>query len=232
MNSEVNSDSDESEKSGTSFLGWLREIAFVIIAALILSMLIKLFLMRAFYIPSESMMDTLDVNDRIMVSELSPRFFDLHRGDVVVFNDPGGWLSPADKPKPEWWRTALTFIGLYPQNAGEQVVKRIIGMPGDRVKCCSPQGKLVVNGTPINETYLRPGMEPSEMKFKVKVPAGHLWVMGDNRSNSADSRFPGHGPIPEDDVVGKVFLINWPLDRIRILHTPSAVFADVPSPGK
>lgn len=226
MDEEVNPE----EKRGNSFLGWLREIALVIVAALILSFLIKLFLMRAFYIPSQSMMNTLDVNDRILVSELTPRFFDLERGDIVVFNDPGGWLSAADKPQHEWWRTALMYVGLYPQNAGEQVVKRVIGMPGDRVKCCSPQGRIVVNGTPIKETYLPPGMAPSQRKFNVKVPAGHLWVMGDNRSNSADSRFPGHGAIPEDDVVGKVFLINWPLDRIRIVHTPSAVFKGVPNP--
>ncbi|WGW13079.1 signal peptidase I [Saxibacter everestensis] len=211
--------------------GWLRELAFIVVAALLLSVLFKLFLVRAFYIPSASMESTLDVDDRILVNQLSPGLMPLERGDIVVFNDPGGWL-PETEQENSVVGGALTFIGLLPQDAGEQVVKRVIGLPGDRIECCSADGNLIVNGQPIREKYVHRGSPPSDIAFDVEVPDDRIWVMGDNRSNSADSRYhmdqQGHGTIPVSSVVGTVFVINWPLERFRWISNPADVFAHVP----
>ena len=194
--------------------------------ALVLAVLIKAFFLQAFYIPSASMNDTLVQNDRILVQKISywgsggP-----HRGDIVVFADPGGWLDAAESAAPGGPLTrALETVGLYP--TGGHLVKRVIGVGGDEVTCCDSQGRITVNGVPLNEkSYLAAGEKPSLITFDVKVRPGYLWVQGDNRSDSADSRVhlgdPGGGQVPADDVVGKVFAVVWPLSHATTLHTPA-----------
>ncbi len=214
----------------------LRETAIIVVSALILSLLIKTFLVQAFFIPSASMEDTLEIGDRVMVSRLVPGAFDVHRGDVVVFKDPGGWLPPAEtedeSPVSEAVRAALTFIGLLPQDTGEHLIKRVIGLPGDHVVCCDAEGRVSVNGEPIDETYLKPGSIPSQDEFDRTVPDDMLFVMGDNRQNSADSRYntgkPGGGFVPMSNVVGTAFVKVWPLSSIGLLRNPGDVFARVP----
>jgi signal peptidase I len=203
-----------------------QEMALLLGIALVLAIVIKAFLMQAFYIPSASMNDTLVQNDRILVQKVSywgdggPR-----RGDIVVFSDPGGWLDSAET------RTAdgpvarvLELFGLYP--TGGHLVKRVIGVGGDEVKCCDEQGRITVNGIPLNErSYLARGEKPSMINFDVKVEPGYVWVQGDNRSNSADSRVhlgdPGGGQVPVDDIVGKVFAVVWPFAHAKGLPTPA-----------
>ena len=217
----------------------LREVAIILVSALVLSWLVKTFLVQAFFIPSSSMHDTLIEDDRIMVSKLTPGPFDLERGDIIVFKDPGGWLEGQIVEEPSNARRvlndALTFIGLYPQDAGEHLVKRVIGLPGDHVSCDGPGSKVTVNGQELDEPYLAAGVEPCDGPFETTVPADSLWVMGDNRPHSADSRRhmgdPGGGSIPMDNVVGKAFVVVWPLDRAKILHNPGETFQDVPDPS-
>jgi signal peptidase I len=202
---------------------------------MVLSLLLKTFLVQAFSIPSESMEDTLLIGDRVLVSKLTPGPFALHRGDVVVFKDPGGWLGATmegagpDNPVLK----AMTFVGLLPEDYGEHLIKRVIGLPGDTVACCDAAGRLTVNGTPVTEPYLRPGNVPSEEKFSVPVQPDNLWVMGDNRSQSADSRahrWVNDGQVPEEEVVGKAFLVAWPPSRFGGVNDPPGVFAKVPPP--
>jgi len=203
--------------------------------ALVLAIVIKAFLMQAFYIPSASMNDTLVTNDRILVQKVGywgnggP-----HRGDIVVFADPGGWLDPAETGGPGNPVAGIfEKIGLYP--TGGHLVKRVIGVGGDEVVCCDSQDRVTVNGVPLNErSYLAAGEKPSMIDFDVKVKKGYVWVQGDNRSNSADSRVhlgdPGGGQVPTDDLVGKVFAVVWPLGHAKTLPTP-ATFDTVHKPS-
>ncbi len=210
----------------------------VVVTALVLSLLVKTFLVQAFVIPSESMHDTLVEGDRILVSELTPGPFDLQRGDVVVFADPGGWLDPPVQQSHgavvHGLAAALAFVGVLPQDAGQHLVKRVIGLPGDRV-ACAVGGPTTVNGTALDESYLAAGAVPCQDPFDVVVPAGSLWVEGDNRQHSQDSRYhpeaPGGGTVPVDDVVGRAVVTAWPLDRLTWLSRHAEVFADVPAPG-
>ncbi len=219
-------------------LGAMSEVGVVLGMALLLSLLIKTFLVQAFFIPSPSMENTLLVGDRVLVSKLSPGVLDLSRGDIVVFKDPGGWLS-AEQIEPDRGqgvgatvRRTLSFVGLLPQDSGEHLIKRVVGVGGDRVVCCDKNQRVTVNGTPIDETpYLAPGARPSAKPFDVTVPRGYLWVMGDNRPVSADSRAHGDlnkGMVPVGDVVGKAFVVVWPFDRAGGLGVPETVFARVP----
>lgn len=226
-------------------VGFLRETGIVLGTALILSLLIKTFLAQAFFIPSGSMENTLDIGDRVMVSLLTPGPMDLKRGDVVVFKDPGGWLSNAEKPHrgavQQAMVDALTFVGVLPHDSGQHLIKRVIGLPGDKVKCCDAQGRISVNGTPIDEQqYLATGVQPSADDFSVTVPAGRLWVMGDNRSNSEDSRAhwvaTGHdidaSTVPESNVVGRAVFVFYPWEHHRWLSDYQNVFGKVPAPSK
>lgn len=212
--------------------GWVREFLIVVGIALVLSFVIKTFFFRAFYIPSGSMEQTLEINDRIFVNLMVPGPFDLHRGDVVVFSDELGWLG-ATAPAPTNPVTeALTFVGLVPDTADQHLVKRLIGMPGDTVECCDADGHLMVNGVSITEPYLYPGAAPSDEAFKVTVPEGKIWVMGDHRNASADSRFHQDiqgGFVDMDSVEGKAVLRAWPLDRFGTVSGHHEVFADVPA---
>ncbi|MBD5788197.1 signal peptidase I [Cellulosimicrobium terreum] len=217
----------------------LRETAIIVVSALVLSLLIKTFLVQAFFIPSASMEDTLQVGDRVMVSRLVPGAFDVHRGDIVVFKDPGGWLPPPveedEGALAEGVRAALTFIGLLPQDTGEHLIKRVIGVPGDHVVCCDAEGRVSVNGVSVDEeSYIKPGSIPSQDPFDRVVPDDMLFVMGDNRQDSQDSRYntgkPGGGYVPMDNVVGTAFVKVWPLSHVGLLRNPGDVFAGVPEP--
>ncbi|MDQ1286673.1 MAG: signal peptidase [Actinomycetota bacterium] len=225
------------ERRLTQVIRQIRETVVIVTVAVILSLLIKTFLVQAFSIPSISMSDTLKVNDRVVVSKLTPQVIDLRRGDVVVFKDPGGWLSPAESSFHQTGplrvlSVALTFVGLLPHDAGEHLIKRVIGLPGDTVVCCDAEQRLTVNGTAVTEPYLRPGEKPSEMSFTATVKPGHMWVMGDNRGHSSDSRFHrglSDGQVPIDNVVGKAFAVVWPFSRFGTVPNPPKVFADIPA---
>lgn len=213
----------------------LRETVIILVSAIVLSLLVKTFLVQAFFIPSQSMHDTLIEHDRILVSKLTPGPFDLRRGDIIVFKDPGGWLPADVAPEPGALQgavnSALTFIGLYPADANEHLVKRLIGLPGDHV-AAEQGGPVTVNGVALDEPYLAAGVAPSDIAFDVTVPANSVWVMGDNRSHSSDSRYnqgkPGGGSVPIDNVVGMAFVTVWPIERMGLLRNPTSTFADVP----
>jgi signal peptidase I len=172
-----------------------------------------------FFVPSGSMEPLFVEDDRILVEKISSWDGEVERGDVVVFEDPGGWLPP--QPELNAIQKALSTIGLYP--TGGHLVKRVVGVGGDHVVCCDEQGRVTVNDVPLDEPYLSEP-EAQQRAFDVDVPKGRLWVMGDNRSNSEDSRYhqnlPGGGSIPDDRVVGRVWAIAWPLDRFAILDRP------------
>jgi signal peptidase I len=231
-------ESDTAAKThGSPFLSWLKEIGTVVVIAIVLSFLIKTFLFRAFFIPSESMVNTLDVDDRIFVNLLVPQPFALERGDVVVFKDAQGWLPPTQKAAPgpfKWFQDGLVFVGLLPDETNQHLVKRVIGLPGDRVSCCDTSARVSVNGTVLNESYINPAQVPMAKSFDVVVPAGKIWVMGDNRNNSADSRehqSVNGGFINISDVEGKATVIAWPISRWQVLDNHSEVFRNVPSPS-
>lgn len=232
----------ETPASGRAVVGAaVKEFAIVVGMALVLSFVVKTWLLQAFYIPSGSMENTLVLNDRVIVSKLTPGPFDLKRGDIVVFADPGQWLDPVPQaPHGEAatvFRDAMTFVGLLPDNAENHLIKRVIGLPGDHVVCCDEGGRLTVNGVPIKEPYLKPGDAASEQTFDITVPRGRLWVMGDHRSNSADSRAHdgpngngSEGSVDESLVVGRAVALVWPLDHLRWLSNPTSTFAHVPAP--
>jgi signal peptidase I len=210
---------------------FVRELPVTLVAALLISLLIKTFLVQAFLIPSESMEDTLLVHDRVIVNKLADKPDEIHRGDVVVFRDPGGWL-PDEETDDGGVRGAihhaLVFVGIAPSASARDLVKRVIGVGGDTVICCDSQKHITVNGVPLDESsYLYPGdrATPSQAAFNVRVPQGRLWVMGDHRSESADSRFhlgdPGGGFVPVSDVVGRAFARVWPLRRAGRLSQPA-----------
>ncbi|TLM82456.1 signal peptidase I [Pseudarthrobacter sp. NamE2] len=223
------------KESGSQVFAWLKEIATVVVIAVVLSFLIKTFLFRAFFIPSESMVNTLDVDDRIFVNLLVPEPFSLSRGDIVVFRDTKGWLPPVEEKGLgpfTWVQDGLTFVGLLPDNSEQHLVKRVIGLPGDHVVCCDAGGKLTINGTAIDESYINPAEVPQVRNFDVVVPEGKVWVMGDNRNHSADSRAhmdSDGGFIDLDDLEGKAAVIAWPLSRITTLDNYPDVFRDVPA---
>lgn len=217
---------------------FLIDLVVIVASALVLSLLIKTFLIRSFYIPSGSMISTLEINDRIIVNELVPNLIPVSRGDVVVFKDPGGWLYQQEKPPTtnglvafgEW---ILSAVGLTAPDSDQHLVKRVIGVGGDHIVCCDAGGNITVNGVAINESYLDEGTDPSTKEFDVTVPADSFWVMGDNRSNSEDSRFhgdlPGKGFVPKSAIVGRAFVLSWPVNRWKWLDNYPDVFKDVPN---
>ena len=204
-----------SRKKSTSFL---RETSVVIVSALILSVLVRTFIFQAFYVPSESMENTLMINDRIVVSKISTHFTGIHRGDVIVFHDPSQWLgSSYTNPYDTRVGRVLQFVGIVPSNSGKDLVKRVIGVGGDKIECCDATGHIIRNGAGIDEPYIKAGSSTDQIKFSVIVPAGSVFVMGDNRGNSEDSRFHlnlNNGMVPLKDVVGRVSFRVWPFDRI------------------
>ncbi len=218
---------------------FVRDIVLIFLAAIIISIGIKAFLIRSFYIPSGSMEDTLQIDDRIIVNELVPNVVPVQHGDVVVFKDPGGWLPenpPATEPNGfvgavDW---LLSIVGLSAPDSNDHLIKRVIGLPGDRVSCCNAFGQMSVNGIPLVEPYLKLPAGVTKVSgndFSVTVPKNGLWVMGDNRYDSRDSRFnldtPSKGFVPMKDVVGRAFVISWPASHWRYLDDYPSVFSGV-----
>lgn len=215
--------STRSRRSEKQHMPLALEMVLLLGLALFLAVVIKALFLQAFYIPSGSMNDTLVYNDRILVEKPSYWSGGPERGDIVVFKDPGGWLGAGEgQPPATGFAKMMETFGLYP--TGGHLVKRVIGVGGDHVVCCDDEGRITVNDAPLDEDYLAAGEKPSLIKFDKTVPAGYLWVQGDNRPQSADSRVhmgdPGGGFVPEDDVVGKVFTVVWPFDHAKILHRP------------
>jgi signal peptidase I len=210
---------------------WLLDIVIILFAALLISTLIKTFGVQQYVVPTGSMEETLRTGDRFVVA----KFGDYRRGDAVVFEDKLEWLTPTAK-KPSWFESVLSFVGVLPPTGSRFVVKRLIGLPGDRVACCT-DNRLTVNGQPLDEPYLYPGVNPSDIVFDVTVPDGRVFVMGDHRDSSADSRYhlcrdgrrtPNLAFPAVEDIEGPVIFIAWPVSRWSKLSTP-ATFGDVPA---
>ena len=205
-----------------------REFPILVVVALLLAVIIKTYAIQAFFIPSGSMENTLEINDRVLVNKLVYDVRSIHRGDIVVFNGDGSW-DPGTAPRDtnfvvKFGQGFASMFGF--GHPGDILIKRVIGLPGDKVACCDAQGRVTVNGVPLTEqSYLYPGDAPSEIRFNVVVPPGRLWVMGDHRLISDDSRNhlgqPGGGTVPENAVIGRAFVIIWPISRWRILPIPA-----------
>jgi signal peptidase I len=222
-------------QGGRSF--W-RELGVLVVLAIVIALVIKTFVVQAFFIPSSSMEPTLLVGDKVLVNKLVYHTRPIHPGDIIVFDGAGSWdpvarsAQASSNPVARAYDDTLLKLfrsigGLFGTAPGQtDYIKRVIGTPGDHVACCNPQGLMTVNGMPLHEkSYLYPGAAPSQIRFSVTVPRGRLWVMGDNRAVSDDSRLhtsdPGGGTIPENMVIGRAFMIVWPPSRWRILPIPS-----------
>lgn len=222
-------------------LAFLRELAFVVVGAIIVSSLLRAFVGQMFIIPSDSMQNTLLQGDRVVVQKLT----DFHRGNVVVFKDPADWLGDEPTDDPTVVDRVLEFVGIPTATSPGHLIKRVIGMPGDTVVCCDDSGRITVNGTALDEKaylYTSPSgtqVAPSVVEFRVVVPRDRIFVMGDHRDLSADSRChlsdlstQGRGQtafVPVSDVVGPAFAIVSPFDRATRLRVP-ATFDDVAAP--
>ncbi len=228
---------ERSRTVGQQIGGFARELIIVVVGALVVSALLRAFVGQMFTIPSESMYNTLQDGDRVLAEKVTH----FQRGQIVVFADPGGWLdTPIPYRSPA--RKVFEWIGVLPDTSQQYLIKRVIGMPGDTVQCCDDQGRITVNGQPLDETsYLYTDangnqVEPSQIAFKVVVPAGRIFVLGDHRNDSEDSRChlnqgdpPGmNGFVPQSDVVGTAVAIVSPFSRFAALRTP-ATFASVPA---
>lgn len=219
------------------WVAFLRDLGLIVVIALAVSFVLKTYIVRSFYIPSSSMEDTLQINDRILVNELVPDLMPVERGDIVVFRDPGGWLNSIPQPERNWLETAVdwvgSLVGLTASDSNDHLIKRVIGVGGDTVSCCEASGALTVNGVPLDEPYIKTtaGQDAAPSEFTVTVPEGSLWVMGDNRYNSRDSLWhiddPNGGFVPLSDVVGKAFVISWPMSRWTVLDRYETTFAGV-----
>jgi signal peptidase I len=214
------------------------EIPILVVVALAIALVIKTFVVQPFFIPSSSMENTLLIGDKVLVNKLVYHFRSIEPGDIIVFNGDGSWnpnpppTTPASNPFARAYDVTLkplfsSIAGLLGTPADQtDYIKRVIGVPGDRVACCNAQHLVTVNGVPLHEqSYLYPGAVPSEQKFNIVVPPGRLWVMGDNRAVSSDSRLhmsdPGGGSVPENQVIGRAFVIIWPPSRWGILSIPA-----------
>ena len=214
-----------------------RELPILIIVALTIALVIKTFVVQPFFIPSSSMENTLMIGDKVLVNKLVYHFRSVQPGDIIVFNGVGSWdpaappTRPTSDPLVRAYDATLkplfhSIAGLFGTPVGQtDYIKRVIGVPGDDVACCTA-GLVTVNGVPLHESsYLYPGAAPSQIHFNKIVPPGRLWVMGDNRQISDDSRLrqfdPGGGTIPISQVVGRAFVIVWPPSHWRILPIPS-----------
>jgi signal peptidase I len=200
----------------------LKELPVLVVVALVVSLLIKTFLVQFFYIPSGSMENTLQIKDRVAVNKIPFLSKTINRGDVVVFRDPNNWLPEiVDYGTNKYVakaKSALVAVGVLPNPAKQYLVKRVIGVAGDHIVCCTKNEKLSINGVEVTEPYIYAGNKPSEMKFDVTVPAGKIWVMGDHRGASADSRYHqedvNKGFVPLSKVTGRVVAVIWPFKDI------------------
>lgn len=221
---------------------WYFELIAVIITALAISSLVRTFLLQPFYIPSGSMQNTLMINDSVLVTKMAPRYSELNRGDIVVFRDTENWLQSdregvvrqkQQNPVVNTLKRFLIFVGLAPEDADGYLIKRVIGLGGDNVSCCDEDGLMTINGKAIDEDYIPQMGASSEIEFNVVVPKGALWVLGDNRNHSADSRYhmdkPSGGFVATKDVVGRAFVVIWPMEHMRFI-SPSCAFYNIPKP--
>jgi signal peptidase I len=212
-----------------------RELPFLILIALVLALLIKTFLVQAFYIPSASMEPTLQGGppekhyDRVLVNKLVYRLRDVHRGEIIVFKGPKSWQdqpefisNPPSNPVARFFHDIGSALGVAAPSS-KDFIKRVIAVGGDHVVCCDSSGRITVNGVPLDEPYIYPGAKPSDQPFDVTVAKGRLWVMGDNRGGSADSRSHTQdhdGTIPQNDVIGRAFVVVWPPSDWKTLSVP------------
>jgi len=223
-------DSDSAAKAGKpkKKKSFARELLTIVVAAAVLTLLVKAFLVQVYRIPSASMENTLQIGDRVLVNKVVYHLRGIDRGDVIVFSGQDSWgpdaPPPPGNPVVRVFDDVLSGLGLHSDQT--YYIKRVIGLPGDHVVCCDAQGRITVNGVALNESqYVYPGEQPSTIKFNVVVPAGHVWVMGDHRGDSEDSRYhpddPGGGAIPQSQVVGRAFFIIWPPSQFKDLPIPS-----------
>lgn len=209
----------------------LREFPILVIVALAVSLLIKTLLVQFFFIPSGSMENTLQIQDRVAVNKLPFISKNINRGDVVVFRDPANWLpepfSSGENRIVAKIKEGLVLVGVLPNPTKQYLVKRVIGVAGDRVICCSKSGKLTVNGKDANEPYIFAGNKVSEMDFNITVPEDKIWVMGDHRSASADSRYHqddvNNGFVPVSRITGRAYAIIWPIKNIGIISSQNPI---------
>jgi signal peptidase I len=209
----------------------LREFPILIVVALAVSIVIKTFLVQFFFIPSGSMENTLQINDRVAVNKVPFIGKSIKRGDVVVFRDPDNWLpEPYVGDQNKYLaivKDAFVAVGVLPNPAKQYLVKRVIGVAGDKVECCSKGKKLMINGVENDEPYIFAGNTASDTNFNVTVPAGKIWVMGDHRGASADSRFHqddiNNGMVPTSKITGKVVGIIWPIKNLGIVDSYSSL---------
>jgi signal peptidase I len=222
---------------------WLTEFVLLVVVALVVALTVKTYVVQPFKIPSQSMQDTLLVNDRVLVNKLVGHLSAIHRGDIVVFDGTGSWDPPATASSGLLQRVYRDVLGLFGRDGGQtDYIKRVIGLPGDHVRCCNARGLVTVNGAALHEGgYLYPGSVPSAIRFSVVVPPGRLWVMGDNRGDSADSRYHDcqvpeascepwdrDGTIPQTAVIGRAFLVIWPPSRLKVLWVPATFGQAIP----
>lgn len=190
---------------------WI-ELPILLLVAIVVAVLVRTFLVQTFYIPSGSMEATLLINDRVLVNKMVYRFRDPRRGEVVVFVPPSEWDSGPSK---------------------DDYIKRVVAVGGDKVVCCDSAGRITINGRVLKEDYLYPEDTPSSQPFDITVPTGRLFVLGDHRSASADSRFHTNyqnGTIPVDAVVGRAFVIFWPFNHMSTLSVPKG-YESLPAPA-
>jgi signal peptidase I len=201
----------------------LRRFVTVLSVCALSVVVVRLVLVQSFVIPSGSMEPTLQVGDRVLVSRAATWLGGIHRGDVLVFDGTGVFDPASAPPASRLARAGQTLAAALGVPVGEKdFVKRVIGLPGDRVVCCDPQGRITVDGRAVDEPYLQPGDRPSDQRFDVVVPPGRLWMMGDHRSSSADSRAhladPGGGTVPMSRVLGRVVAVSWPPSHLAVVH--------------
>jgi len=209
---------------------FFRELPILVALAIIVSLFIKSFLVQFFFIPSGSMENTLQVNDRVAVNRIPFLHDNIERGDVIVFRDPAGWLADPDESSGNRVigaiKDGLVLVGIVPNPAKQYLVKRVIGVAGDQV--IAKDKVLTINGEKTQEPYIFAGNTPSDTDFNVTVPAGKVWVMGDHRGASGDSRVHqddiNNGMVPVEKITGQAFAVIWPLNRLGVIssHDPLA----------